>query len=128
MQPITKLYSLHASHLCCVIKCSDNDVLETRVVQKPWVPKKEHVKDLDELINKPAKPPAPPGLEEISETYTVRNSPKLTNYSVEYGNILLNSVSSIETEMWRRNNDTLHQPGIVMLALEYIYDEVYRSS
>lgn len=124
--------SYHLTFHTNVSKCCDDDILESRVVQKPWVPKKELPKDLDELIKEPAKPApqkAPRPEETLGISHSDYHGPQLISYSAEYHpNILLNSVRSIEAEMWRRETEGYFQPGIVTLALEYIYDEVYGSS
>lgn len=110
-----------------------NDFLETRVVQKPWIPKSERLKDLDELITETTKPPhqTMPILQETPLNQTEHNTsptPNLSSHLPEYDNVLLNSVRSVEMEMWRTYEEGLRQPGIVSLALEYFYKEVYRGS
>lgn len=113
--------------------CSGNDFLETRVVQKPWVPKKERLKDFDELTSIKQLPESsptttPPPFQDKPANQSEQKTPTLINHSTEYDNVLLDSIRAIELEFWSREHETLPRPGIVTLALEYIYNEVYRSS
>lgn len=106
------------------VKVSHCVVLESRVVQKPWVSKKESVK---QLINDPPPPP-PPEIQLNFKTDTVKaasSSSENVSSKLEAENLLLRSVNAIEREFWA-SNETQRQPGLLILAVNHIYKDVYR--
>ncbi|GJQ66617.1 hypothetical protein Trydic_g4589 [Trypoxylus dichotomus] len=110
--------------------------LESRVVQKPWLPKKGSMHDsLDK--KPPSEPPtsaAPPTLSgepiltlEELETETVDVVPPTKPMQkIENPNFLLNALDEIEEEFFKVEDRKSREIGIVTQALNHIYKDVYR--
>lgn len=110
--------------------------LDSRVVQKPWVPKKEP------KLPEPDPPRSPPGtvlglpgkkvdpssgqyLDNAQESKTIAPDIALVNYEHPQGGVLLNALRTLE-------NDVLHLnpkervDGIVTEALKQFYKDVFK--
>lgn len=103
--------------------------LESRVVQKPWVSKKERAQHLSS--SPPSSPPPPiaphPSLSLASDDLKGSvNTETISKISVETPkNLLLRCVNAVETEFWSSEGEQ-RKPGVLVIALNHIYKDVYR--
>lgn len=106
-------------------------LLESRVVQKPWVPKRESAQHLSMPPKTPPPPPLPPqpslsvGNDDLKGSVKTETFSKMSSKPAAPANLLLRSVNAVETEFWA-SDDGPRKPGVLILALNHIYKDVYR--
>lgn len=97
------------------------------MVQKPWVSKRESVRQITSSPSNPPPPPAPPSLSGLNnvETESSKETISRMDATPPAGNFLLKSVNAVEKEFWSRE-DEKRKPGVLVLAVNHVYKDVYR--